>query len=153
MFGSPSCGVCRLASEGQRTLQEWTNNRSQLRGGSLGKPGLPFFYGDFCMGWIGVDFDGTLAHTVTGEPIPKMLERVKDWLAKGVEVRIVTARASSNNDPDKYPISEVYEFCHRHLGTTNIPVTCEKDTDMMELWDDRAISVERNTGEVARSEQ
>lgn len=50
-------------------------------------------------GWIGVDLDGTLAHYEgwkgvehVGAPVPAMLQRVKDWIAKGVEVRIFTAR-------------------------------------------------------------
>jgi hypothetical protein len=50
-------------------------------------------------GWIGVDFDGTLAEyyewvpwNVFGKPIPAMIERVRAWIAYGVGVRIVTAR-------------------------------------------------------------
>ncbi len=50
-------------------------------------------------GWIGVDFDGTLAHydgwkgaAHCGEPIAPMVERVKRWLDAGWEVRIFTAR-------------------------------------------------------------
>lgn len=50
-------------------------------------------------GWIGVDFDGTLAEYGTwvspshcGRPIAPMVERVKTWLAQGREVRIFTAR-------------------------------------------------------------
>ena len=52
-------------------------------------------------GWIGVDLDGTLAEdngydgpTDIGPPVPGMVERVKEWLAKGREVRVVTARVS-----------------------------------------------------------
>lgn len=50
--------------------------------------------------WIGVDLDGTLAYydiaqgDAIGEPVPLMLARVKTWIAAGIEVRIVTARAS-----------------------------------------------------------
>lgn len=50
-------------------------------------------------GWIGVDFDGTLATYGTwagadhvGEPIAPMVARVKRWLAEGREVRVFTAR-------------------------------------------------------------
>jgi len=50
-------------------------------------------------GWIGVDFDGTLAQYGTwvsadhcGEPIAPMVERVRRWMALGHEVRIFTAR-------------------------------------------------------------
>jgi len=52
-------------------------------------------------GWIGVDLDGTLArHDTTtqfpkiGEPIPKMLERVKQMLNEGYRVKIMTARVA-----------------------------------------------------------
>lgn len=41
-------------------------------------------------GWYAVDLDGTLAHydhwrgnDHVGEPIPRMLARVKQWLAEG----------------------------------------------------------------------
>ena len=50
-------------------------------------------------GWIGVDLDGTLAHydefrgdDYVGEPIEPMVERVKQWLDEGKDVRIFTAR-------------------------------------------------------------
>ena len=40
--------------------------------------------------WIGVDLDGTLAHYKgwkgrdhIGEPIPAMMQRVKQWLEEG----------------------------------------------------------------------
>ncbi len=50
-------------------------------------------------GWIGVDLDGTLAEyhgwvseQHIGAPVPVMVERAKAWVARGVEVRIFTAR-------------------------------------------------------------
>ena len=51
-------------------------------------------------GWIGVDLDGTLAeyhgwNGSIGKPIAPMVDRVKRWLAEGVEVRIMTARVSN----------------------------------------------------------
>jgi hypothetical protein len=56
-------------------------------------------------GWIGVDLDGTLAfhgewlgHTYIGKPVPLMLDRVKQWLSQGTEVRIVTARVASTSN-------------------------------------------------------
>lgn len=52
--------------------------------------------------WIGVDLDGTLAKFTEwqedggiGEPIQPMIDRVKDWLKNGQEVRIMTARANA----------------------------------------------------------
>lgn len=99
------------------------------------------------MGWIGVDFDGTLArypmpggvHQL-GDPIPAMLERVLDWLNAGKDVRIFTARADT---PELIP--PIIEWCKTHLGR-EIPVTNVKDFGMLELYDDRAVQVEMNTG-------
>lgn len=103
-------------------------------------------------GWIGVDLDGTLAEyhgwkgpSEIGKPIPKMLARVKAWLASGVEVRIFTARASQ---PDSEAARAVKAWCWEHLGT-QLPVTCTKDYSMIQLWDDRAVQVIENTGERA----
>ena len=108
-------------------------------------------------GWIGVDFDGTLAeyHGWKGElkfgkPIMMMVERVKTWRAEGVEVRIMTARAS-HKDKIKLEatieevISAIQDWCEKYIGE-RLPVTCEKDYLMIELWDDRAVQLETNTG-------
>lgn len=109
------------------------------------------------MGWIGVDLDGTLAHydgwqgsLHIGEPIPLMLARVKRWLAEGKEVRIVTARVGpASIARDDEPVSEVVgaiiAWCEKHLGQA-LTVQCEKEYGMYELWDDRAVTVEKNTG-------
>ena len=103
-------------------------------------------------GWIGVDLDGTLArHDRTtefpriGEPIPKMLERVKQMLNEGYEVRIMTARVAY--DYQGFQEQLIKEWCKEHIGS-ELAVTCQKDYSMIELWDDRAIRVERNTGEI-----
>lgn len=103
--------------------------------------------------WIGVDFDRTLAHytnwatngSLLGAPIPLMLERVKRWLAKGMEVRIFTARASSNSDNRDENIAAIKAWCLKHVGQ-ELEVTAEKDYSMVELWDDRAVSVQPNEG-------
>lgn len=99
-------------------------------------------------GWIGVDFDGTLAeyHGYAsgrrfGAPIAPMMERVRAWLDEGVEVRIVTARAA---DPDE--AKAVQDWCERH-GLPRLAITDRKDFSMIELWDDRAVRVIFNTGE------
>lgn len=101
-------------------------------------------------GWIGVDLDGTLAHydhwegvEHIGRPIPAMLSRIKAWLAAGKEVRIFTARVFGPQGVDARPYIEAY--CLEHLGVV-LPVTCEKDYAMVELWDDRAVQVIPNTG-------
>ena len=99
-------------------------------------------------GWIGVDLDGTLAHYEgwgdggIGEPILPMIGRVRDWLLKGREVRIVTARA---NMPEE--TAKVREWLDSH-GLQEVGITSSKDFGMIELWDDRAVTVERNTGRI-----
>jgi hypothetical protein len=104
-------------------------------------------------GWIGVDLDGTLAEyhgwqgdCHIGEPIPKMLERVKRWMDDGIEVRIVTARVHPSQPNIAERTSEIIKWCCRHLKQP-IPITCQKDFGMIELWDDRCVQVVPNTGE------
>lgn len=113
-------------------------------------------------GWIGVDLDGTLATydgwrgvEHIGEPVPAMLARVKAWLDRDVEVRILTARVSGGEDDtrDVWGARRAIElWCLKHLGRV-LPVTCTKDFAMDQLWDDRAIQVMFNTGEVATNQQ
>lgn len=103
-------------------------------------------------GWIGVDLDGTLAFYQRGQllpigpPVPAMVERVKRWLDKGYEVRVLTARMS---DPDKRFRAKheaaIQEWCAEHIGR-KLAVTCVKDFSMIRLYDDRAVRVEHNTG-------
>ena len=114
--------------------------------------------------WIGVDLDGTLAEYYgwpvdgsIGAPIPAMVERVKAWLAEGQDVRIFTARIfpiGTNQEfvttPDRWrqaldQANMISAWCGQHFGRS-LPVTCVKDYGMIELWDDRAIQVEPNTG-------
>lgn len=106
-------------------------------------------------GWTGVDLDGTLAvydawvhHTVIGEPIAPMVERVKGWIAEGRDVRIFTARVAPALS-EAWVVSEcrtaIEDWCLEHLGKI-LPVTHEKDYAMVELWDDRCVQVVPNTG-------
>lgn len=96
--------------------------------------------------WIGVDLDGTLAeyHGSMGTgigPVNKtMLGRVKEWTEAGREVRVFTARAG-----DRSQIPAVKEWLRQH-GLGDLAITNVKDFDMVELWDDKAIRVKRNTG-------
>jgi len=100
-------------------------------------------------GWIGVDLDGTLAKydgwkgpDSVGEPVPEMLERVKAWIAEGKTVKIFTARACI---PEQ--IAPVQAWLEKH-GLGGLEVTNVKDFAMIELWDDRCVPVEMNTGRV-----
>ena len=111
------------------------------------------------MGWIGVDLDGTLAkydewrgELHIGEPITNMVYRVRNWLARGREVRIFTARVTeglTNLDGSPHDVSKVREaieaWCETHIGQ-KLRVTNVKDYAMIELWDDRAVQVIPNTG-------
>ena len=103
-------------------------------------------------GWIGVDLDGTLAHydgwegiDVIGAPIPPMVERVKAWLAEGTEVRIFTARVSGPTQLRQIATEAIEDWCREYIGQV-LAVTATKDFGMYELWDDRAVQVECNTG-------
>ncbi len=110
-------------------------------------------------GWIGVDLDGTLAKydgwkgaEHIGEPIAPMMARVKEWIAAGIEVRIFTARVSHDGTPDREFEAEsarhaIEKWCRLNIGA-DIRVTNQKDYEMVELWDDRAVQVEANTGRI-----
>lgn len=114
-------------------------------------------------GWIGVDLDGTLAYydhwrgpSHIGEPIPKMLARVRQWVQEGREVRIFTARVTGGleamDEAEVLAAREAIEaYCLEHVGRV-LPVTATKDYAMVELWDDRAIQVIPNTGETIADE-
>lgn len=97
--------------------------------------------------WIGVDLDGTLAEYhgwgdgSIGKPVPIMIKRVKQWLAEGNCVKIVTARVGFDNSQ----LSMIHEWLEKH-GLPKLEVTATKDYDMIELWDDRCIQVIPNTG-------
>lgn len=105
-------------------------------------------------GWIGVDLDGTLAWydgwkgpSNIGEPIPVMVNRVKQWIAQGREVRILTARVCAAQKPEdrEAATAAVNAWCEKHLGL-RLPLTSEKDWGMVELWDDRCVQLIPNTG-------
>lgn len=106
-------------------------------------------------GWIGVDLDGTLAEYhgwnggAIGAPIPAMLARVKEWLAKEQSVKIFTARACTN---DAEQIALIKAWCVQHVGQ-ELEVTATKDFAMIELWDDRAIQIIPNTGKRVDGEE
>lgn len=117
--------------------------------------------------WIGVDFDGTLAHYDEwrgplhfGEPILPMLDRVKSWIADGKTVKIITARvgySSIMDDPDVQAGHNNHQDLRREItiglqdwcekyGVPRLAVTAEKDYLMTEFWDDRCVQVIPNMG-------
>lgn len=112
--------------------------------------------------YIGVDLDSTLARYTSGmssardigEPIPIMVERVKQWRKLGIDVRVVTARAADHNPAhdvngvpalDMEVVQQVQEWCLKHLGE-RLPVQFWKCYQMHSLWDDRAVQVIPNEG-------
>lgn len=125
-------------------------------------------------GWVGVDFDGTLATYERwqgpdhcGEPVAAMVERVKALLKEGREVRIFTARCfplgcvkpsdllmhhyDARRQEANTAVAAIREWCAKHLGRT-LTVTCIKDFSMDSIYDDRAFRVERNTGRIIGDE-
>ena len=111
------------------------------------------------VGWIAVDFDGTLvtydkwvAPTNVGEPIQPMIDRVRQWLGEGKKVRIFTARVyaplndAARQEEAALAMLTIQTWCSQQFGKI-LPVTCSKDFGMIELWDDRCVQLEPNTGE------
>lgn len=114
------------------------------------------------MGWYGFDFDATMAEYEhwrgaghAGAPIPKMIERVKSYIKQGRDVRIFTARAYyPPNDmvrQNETLVSKavIEKFCLENFGKV-LPITCVKDMSMIALFDDRAVQVIPNTGELVQ---
>lgn len=120
--------------------------------------------------WIGVDLDGTLAEHYwpekgpyetlrIGAPIPRMVERVRAWIAEGQLVKVFTARVdggdvalamgeplgAEHRDVEAITLA-IQAWCVEHVGTA-LPVTARKDYGMVALWDDRAVRVVHNTGD------
>ena len=77
-------------------------------------------------------------------------------LAEGRNVRIYTARVAASGgrnaqgtlDDDvfaAYQRSMIMDWCIEHVGGI-LPITAQKDMNMIEAWDDRAKQVEPDTG-------
>lgn len=111
---------------------------------------------------IGVDLDGTLAeqywegwpgmyeHDMIGEPIKQMVFRVQHWISAGHEVVLFTARAwSGHTEEDLEAFKTAWRvWSLQHIGKV-LPVTSEKSPDFDEFWDDKAVRVEHNHGEIS----
>lgn len=108
--------------------------------------------------WIGVDLDGTLAVftewkgiTSIGDPLPKMVKRVKDWIAKGIQVKILTARVSEpsvkENGTTVAKVSEaIQRWTEKHIGI-KLPVVSQKDQHMLFFVDDSCVQIKHNDGD------
>lgn len=104
--------------------------------------------------YILVDWDRTLRcydsweenKASFGAPIPTMVERVQRWLHTGVEVRIFTARVSHEKEEDnERERSRIQQECLAMFGR-KLKVQNWKCFKCIGIWDDLAITVERNTG-------
>jgi hypothetical protein len=68
---------------------------------------------------------------------------VRDWLARGVEVRIFTARVMQ----DAARVAVVKQRCVELFGR-ELKITNVKDDGCLALYDDIAFRVEANTGKL-----
>lgn len=100
--------------------------------------------------WIGFDLDGTLAEydgwkgiEHIGDPIKSTVYKLKQHLENGDTVKIMTARASGKDGEAAAKV--IKEWCKEHIGQ-ELDVTCEKDQDMLKLYDDKAEHVPENEG-------
>lgn len=114
---------------------------------------------------IALDLDKTLFYheskwgiSKIGDPIPKMVERVKGWINKGHRISIFTARACpfafgkdrrEESERQKTLIHEALE----KAGLPKFDVTCMKSPSFTHFIDDRAHRVIANTGEMKSDEQ
>lgn len=102
--------------------------------------------------WIGVDFDGSVSFYtqgdflkgIAGPPIMPMVERIREWLKEGIIVKIFTARVAQEEYRELHT-KIIQDFCMEQFGQ-KLEVTCSKDYDTIEIWDDRAVQLEFNTG-------
>jgi len=96
-----------------------------------------------------VDLDGTLAEygefkgeSKIGKPITKMKTRVMNWIKKGDTVIIFTARARNEKN-----IGYVKDWLKEN-GFPDLEVTNVKYPKFDVIYDDKAIQVKKNTGEL-----
>lgn len=83
-----------------------------------------------------------------------MCELAKDLISKGINVKVFTARVA--RDQSEKDLERAHDAIARwtklHLGRA-LEATAEKDWNMIEYYDDRAIQVEYNTGKIIGQDQ
>lgn len=106
---------------------------------------------------IFVDFDATMAeyehwqgHQHLGEPVPEMVQKINDALAKGSKIVVFTARVYPGDSwQEALEATESYVFiaswCKQVFGSV-FPITCLKTRWADEIWDDKGRGVVPNTG-------
>jgi len=105
-------------------------------------------------GWIGFDLDGTLAIKdfengnfpddkvpPIGEPIESMINIVKEYINKGENVKIFSARVSHGSGE----IDKIKSWCLKHIGI-ELDATNVKDPMCKKIYDDIAVQVIKNKG-------
>lgn len=98
--------------------------------------------------WIGIDLDGTLAMAADGwpepdqigEPIPTIMDALKNTMAQGRKIKIFTARAGWEES-----MPHVEAWLKKH-GLGGLEVTNVKDMYCDLIIDDKAVGVIRNHG-------
>lgn len=106
--------------------------------------------------WIGFDLDGTLAKydgwkgiEHIGEPVKRMVLLATLLHRLGKKIKILTARVAPRDDGEGGDRARkfVEKWCEKNLGF--VPeITYNKDASMAALFDDRAVAVEQNTGNI-----
>ena len=74
-----------------------------------------------------------------------MVDRVKSMLDKGMNIVIFTARVSAGNSDAAEARETIARWCELHLGRV-LPITSDKNYQIVEMWDDRAVQIIPNTG-------
>lgn len=105
------------------------------------------------IGKVLFDLDGTLAiykgwkgERHIGEPIPAMIQIVKEKLAAGYVCEVFTARMSDPDPKCRQEVAQaVSQWTLKHIGVA-LNTTCTKDFSVVEIYDDRAKQVIFNTG-------
>jgi hypothetical protein len=107
--------------------------------------------------WVGVDLDGTLAEFIPtgdhsiGKPVPSMVDLVRHILeVDKINVKIFTARVGEHEHAEdrRLAIQRIQRWLVEECKLPPLEVTNVKDYWMVELYDDRAVQVEFNTGKL-----
>jgi phage gp29-like protein len=103
--------------------------------------------------YVGFDLDGTLAKFDKwqgpghiGPPVPKMVAKVKKFLDKGIQVRIITARLGLPGKEAEVAHRAIQKWTKQHIGKP-LKVQAHKTPGLVKLYDDKVERVEKNTGE------
>ena len=109
--------------------------------------------------WFGFDLDGTItmhpspSTTGAGVGLPikgEVYDLFIRHCMKSDRVKIMTARAYSGNPDRAKEIAAIHEWLEEYFPKPchNLEVTSEKDYLLIRLYDDRAVQVIRDTGEL-----